>query len=118
VDKATATHYPDGYILRLNPPGESNLGYTRDELKAKRFFDFVNPDDVGANSEGHDHEDVAVINEPTPQPGGAVNLHAMPSVGHRLNERANAGRCEILRITHIYGPHYACLSKIRAVCDN
>jgi PAS domain S-box-containing protein len=48
VDKATATHYPDGYILRLNPARESTLGYTRDELKAKRFFDFVNPDDVGA----------------------------------------------------------------------
>jgi PAS domain-containing protein len=32
----------------LNPARESTLGYTRDELKAKRFFDFVNPDDVGA----------------------------------------------------------------------
>ena len=39
---------PDGYFLRLNPAWESTLGYTRDELKAKRFFDFVNPDDVGA----------------------------------------------------------------------
>ena len=33
---------------RLNPAWESTLGYTRDELKAKRFVDFVNPDDVGA----------------------------------------------------------------------
>jgi len=41
------THYPDGYFWRLNPAGELTLGDTRDELKAKRFFDFVNPDDVG-----------------------------------------------------------------------
>ena len=39
---------PDGYFLRLNPAWESTLDHTRDELKAKRFFDFVNPDDVGA----------------------------------------------------------------------
>ena len=32
----------------LNLAWESNLGYARDELKAMRFFDFVNPDDVGA----------------------------------------------------------------------
>jgi len=42
------THYPDGYFWRLNPAGESNLGDTPDELKAKRLFDFVNRDDVGA----------------------------------------------------------------------
>jgi PAS domain-containing protein len=42
------THYPDGYFLRLNPAWEPTLSYTRDELKAKRFFDFANPDDVGA----------------------------------------------------------------------
>jgi PAS domain S-box-containing protein len=48
VDKATATLYPGGYFLRLNPAGESTLGYTRNELKAKRFFDFAKPDDVGA----------------------------------------------------------------------
>jgi hypothetical protein len=32
--------------LRLNPAWES--GYTRDEIKAKRFFAFAKPDDVGA----------------------------------------------------------------------
>jgi len=32
----------------LNPAWVSTLGYTRDELKPKRSFDFVNPDDVGA----------------------------------------------------------------------
>jgi len=41
------THYPDGYFSRLGPAWESTLDYTRDELKAKRLFDFVNPDDVG-----------------------------------------------------------------------
>jgi hypothetical protein len=33
----------------LKPAWESTLGYTRDKLKAKRFFDFVNPDDVVAS---------------------------------------------------------------------
>ena len=35
-----------GCFLRLNPAWES--GYTRDEIKAKRFFDFAKPDDMGA----------------------------------------------------------------------
>ena len=39
---------PHGHFLRVNPAWKSTLGYTRDELKAKRFFDFVNPDAVGA----------------------------------------------------------------------
>ncbi len=41
----------DGYFLRLNPAWESTLGYTRDELKSKRFFDFIHPDDVKATLE-------------------------------------------------------------------
>jgi PAS domain S-box-containing protein len=41
----------DGYFLRLNPAWESTLGYTRDELKSKRFFDFIHPDDGKATLE-------------------------------------------------------------------
>jgi PAS domain S-box-containing protein len=36
----------DGYFLRLNPSWERILGHTREELMAKRFLDFVHPDDL------------------------------------------------------------------------
>jgi len=41
----------DGYFLRLNPAWERILGYTREELVARRFFDFLHPDDLNRTRE-------------------------------------------------------------------
>ena len=41
----------DGYFLRLNPAWEMILGYTSEELMAKRFLDFVHPDDLDRTRE-------------------------------------------------------------------
>jgi PAS domain S-box-containing protein len=40
-----------GYFLRLNPAWEKTLGYSREELMANRFFDYVHPDDLAATQE-------------------------------------------------------------------
>ncbi len=36
----------DGYFRRLNPVWEKTLGYTREELMSKKFFEFIHPDDL------------------------------------------------------------------------
>ena len=41
----------DGYFLRLNPTWDRILGYTREELMARKFLDFVHPDDLDGTRE-------------------------------------------------------------------
>lgn len=41
----------DGYFRKLNVAWETTLGYSREELFAKKFLDFVHPDDLGTTIE-------------------------------------------------------------------
>ena len=41
----------DGYFLRLNPAWERTFGYTLEELMARRFLEFVHPDDLDRTRE-------------------------------------------------------------------
>jgi hypothetical protein len=62
-------------LMAFATPGESPLWYRQDDRKVS-----------------HGHEDVAVIMEPTLQPGHVVNLHAMPCGGNsERNWRAQVG---------------------------
>ena len=45
-----ATANADGYFIRLNPAWTETLGYDLDELKARRFVDFVHPADREATN--------------------------------------------------------------------
>ncbi|HEY9664922.1 MAG TPA: PAS domain S-box protein, partial [Allocoleopsis sp.] len=38
----------DGYFLQLNPLWEKTLGYTLEELKHRKFLDFVHPEDINS----------------------------------------------------------------------
>jgi hypothetical protein len=62
-------------LMAFTTPGESPLRYRQDNRKVS-----------------HGHENVAVIKEPTPQPGPTINLRAMPCGGKiEPNQRALAG---------------------------
>lgn len=45
----------DGFFKRLNPSWEKSLGYSREELMAQPFFNFVHPDDVEKTNSEKDH---------------------------------------------------------------
>jgi len=38
----------DGYFIKLNPAWEKALGFSREELRARPFMDFIHPDDRAA----------------------------------------------------------------------
>lgn len=61
----------DGFFKRLNPAWENSLGYTREELMARPFLDFVHPDDLAKSlTHSENRQDAASHNTAIPQMAG------------------------------------------------
>ncbi|MDO8465667.1 MAG: PAS domain S-box protein [Gallionella sp.] len=54
----------DGRLLEINPMWQKTLGYTRQEILAKPFLDFVHPDDIAATLKEIERQ---LAGEPTTQ---------------------------------------------------
>ncbi|MEO5339049.1 MAG: PAS domain S-box protein [Magnetococcus sp. MYC-9] len=52
----------DGHFRRLNPVWERVLGYSMEELKARRYYEFIHPEDIGST------ERVVVLQKEQQQP--------------------------------------------------
>ena len=77
----------DGYFTLLNPAWERVLGWTREELMAVPFIDFVHPDDVDASVEhatrmaGPGQPDGRRVREPLPHARRRLPLAALDGGG-------------------------------------
>jgi PAS domain S-box-containing protein len=110
----------DGYFLRLNPAWERVLGYSREELMAKRFLDFVHPDDLvrtqGAVSTLASHQKLVHFEnryrckdgtyrwlEWTSAPAGNLIYAAARDITERLKEevKARQHREELAHVTRV-----------------
>jgi len=78
-------------LMAFATPGESPLQYLQDNRKVS-----------------HGHEDAAVIKERAPQPGHAVNLHAMPCGGNSEPSLRVLTGGKKPRTSHSGGPRCAC----------
>jgi hypothetical protein len=83
-------------LAAFTTPGESPLRYRQDNGKVS-----------------HGHENVAVIEERTLQPGRAINPYATPW-GANIRPTSAEGR-EIPQASNSRGPRYACWSSWPAI---